>query len=450
MRALSIVGGGVRLLAGVGLVLSLGVGAPPAAQAAITLGAPRAVAGIGALSGVGCTSAGCVAVGSNSSNFPGEGVVVPVAADGTPGNARAVAGTLGLSGVGCMSAGCVAVGSNSYVAGEGVVVVPVAADGTPGSARAVAGVYGLSGVGCTSAGCVAVGENSSFPNGVVVVPNEGVVVPVAADGTPGSAQAVAGAYELRGVGCTSAGCIAVGSNSARDGVVVPIAADGTPGSVQTVAGTQVLDAVGCTSAGCVAVGESSAGDGVVVPVAADGTPGSARTVAGTQFLDGVGCTSAGCVAVGTNSYFAEGVVVPVSVTSSTPKPTPQPKPSCTLKPKTDLRVGALSLRVKCDRAASVKLTGTVKEPIGKKHHGKQRYKTFKLKAVSRTVKAGGSVALVLKLPGAALRALKHGAKESATLTLTGTVKEPIGKKHHGKQRYKRVKLRAVSRTVVLS
>ncbi|MDQ2760621.1 MAG: hypothetical protein M3Y17_09390, partial [Actinomycetota bacterium] len=96
------------------------------------------------------------------------------------------------------------------------------------------------------------------------------------------------------------------------------------------------------------------------------------------------------------------------------------------------------------------LTGTVKEPIGKKHHGKQRYKTFKLKAVSRTVKAGGSVALVLKLPAAALRALRQGAKESATLTLTGTVKEPIGKKHHGKQRYKRVKLKAVRRTVVLS
>ncbi|MDQ2760169.1 MAG: hypothetical protein M3Y17_06970, partial [Actinomycetota bacterium] len=207
MRALSIVGGGVRLLAGVGLVLSLGVGAPPAAQAAITLGAPRAVAGTFGFSGVGCTSAGCVAVGSN---FAGEGAVVPVAADGTPGRVRADAGTHELGGVGCTSAGCVAVGSNF---------------------------------------------NFDFATGY-------------------------GFYE---------------------GVVVPVAADGTPGRAQTVAGTDYFSGVGCTSAGCVAVG-SSAGEGVVVPVAADGTPGSARTVAGTQFLDGVGCTSAGCVAVGTNSY----------------------------------------------------------------------------------------------------------------------------------------------------
>ena len=393
MRVLSIVGGGVRLLAGVGLVLSLGVGAPPAAQAAITLGAPRAIAGTQELGGVGCTSAGCVAVGYNSP----EGVVVPIAADGTPGRARAVAG--------------------------GDV---------------------LSGVGCTSAGCVAVGNSSAG----------GVVVPIAADGTPGRAQTVAGTGYLEGVGCTSAGCVAVGSNFSREGVVVPVAADGTPGRARTVAGTYVISEVGCTSAGCVAVGFSSYfanGVGVVVPVAANGTPGRAQAVAGANDLSGVGCTSAGCLAVGDNAAGTAGVVVPVSVPSSMPTPTPRPKPSCTLKPKskTDLRVGTLSLSVKCDRAASLKLTGTVKEPIGKKHHGKQRYKTFKLKAVSRTVKAGGSVALVLKLPAAALRALRHGAKESATLTLTGTVKEPIGKKHHGKQRYRTFKLKAVSRTVVL-
>src|ERR1700683_3551174 len=51
----------------------------------------------------------------------------------TPGAARPVTGTVGLSGVACGSAtGCIAVGAG----GAGSVVVPLAADGTPGTAVA--------------------------------------------------------------------------------------------------------------------------------------------------------------------------------------------------------------------------------------------------------------------------------------------------------------------------
>lgn len=65
MRSEGIVGGWLRSMLTVGLVVALGLAVAPAAQAAVTPGTPEAVTGAAALDGIACTSGGCIAVGQN-------------------------------------------------------------------------------------------------------------------------------------------------------------------------------------------------------------------------------------------------------------------------------------------------------------------------------------------------------------------------------------------------
>jgi hypothetical protein len=113
-----------------------------------------------------------------------------------------------------------------------------------------------------------------------------------------------------------------------------------------------------------------------------------------------------------------------------PPPPPPPPPSCTLKPAgarvfasttKKHRRGVLKLTARCDQAATLLLAGNVtarlKPPKGKKHG---RIKTFKLTAVHASATANKSRTLTVKLPKAALTALKRRARESVTFKLTAT------------------------------
>ena len=74
--------------------------------------------------------------------------------------------------------------------------------------------------------------------------------------------------------------------------------------------------------------------------------------------------------------------------------------------------GVLTLDVRCKRAGSLKLRGTVTEKSGK------RRRSFKIRLVVGEAKTGVKEVLTVKLPAAALKALSHKVIESVTFTLT--------------------------------
>jgi uncharacterized delta-60 repeat protein len=117
------------------------------------------------------------------------------------------------------------------------------------------------------------------------------------------------------------------------------------------------------------------------------------------------------------------------------------KPSCTLaaggsrvfalalgrhakkpKPKKTPAKGVLVLTARCGQAAQLSLKGAVTTAATKKKGKRKgsRAKTFPIAAVGGSAPAGKSLTLTVKLPAAALSALKRGARESAAFTLTVT------------------------------
>lgn len=74
--------------------------------------------------------------------------------------------------------------------------------------------------------------------------------------------------------------------------------------------------------------------------------------------------------------------------------------------------GVLTLDVRCKRAGSLKLRGTVTEKSGK------RRRSFKIRLVVGEARTGVKDVLTVKLPAAALKALSHKVIESVTFTLT--------------------------------
>jgi Tol biopolymer transport system component len=87
--------------------------------------------------------------------------------------------------------------------------------------------------------------------------------------------------------------------------------------------------------------------------------------------------------------------------------------------------GVLQLTARCSQAANVTVTGLLTEVIKKKRkkRGKSkrsRPKTLRVAAVGGSADAGKLVTLTVRLPRAALSALKQGARESLAFTLTAT------------------------------
>jgi hypothetical protein len=70
----------------------------------------------------------------------------------------------------------------------------------------------------------------------------------------------------------------------------------------------------------------------------------------------------------------------------------------------------------------VTVTGAIKTTAGKHKRGaRPKTKTFRVRRTVVRVRAGKTVIVAVKLPGAALRLLRNGYKETAALTLTATV-----------------------------
>ena len=83
--------------------------------------------------------------------------------------------------------------------------------------------------------------------------------------------------------------------------------------------------------------------------------------------------------------------------------------------------------VRCDQAAQLLLAGKISAVLKtnssspKTGKGKQpKAKTFQITALRSSITANKSLTLSVKLPKAALTALKNGVRESAAFTLTVT------------------------------
>jgi hypothetical protein len=91
-------------------------------------------------------------------------------------------------------------------------------------------------------------------------------------------------------------------------------------------------------------------------------------------------------------------------------------------------VDMLAVAVKCNQAASARVSGAGSERLSRKHA-----KRFKLGPLTASVPAGVEHIFDLKLPASAIKGLKHGRKESASLALaasnangTGTARASAG------------------------
>jgi hypothetical protein len=169
-------------------------------------------------------------------------------------------------------------------------------------------------------------------------------------------------------------------------------------------------------------GKVTSAGGISCPTSCDhtytsGTSDTLTAVAarGSRFTgwSGGGCSGTGTCKVAVSS--ALGVTANFAL---------EP-PSCSLsvvsgkialrKKRKSPPVDALVVVVKCSQAASARVSGTVSEEVTRK-----RSKRFKLGSVSAAVSAGVGHAFDLKLPASAIKALKHGHKESVSLSLTAS------------------------------
>jgi hypothetical protein len=139
---------------------------------------------------------------------------------------------------------------------------------------------------------------------------------------------------------------------------------------------------------------------------------TATAAGGSTFVgwSGGGCSGTGTCVVALSSDQT------ITATFATVSP---PVARCTLKAVSNKvhlkkKPATLSLRASCDQAASGTVTGTLKAVI------KKKTKTFHLGATSVRLTAGGTAVVNVKLPSAAVRALKSRAKESAAFTLRAT------------------------------
>jgi uncharacterized repeat protein (TIGR02543 family) len=83
-------------------------------------------------------------------------------------------------------------------------------------------------------------------------------------------------------------------------------------------------------------------------------------------------------------------------------------------------VGTVPVTVQCNQAATVKLTGVLVEVIGKGKHGKLITKTFRLKAITVSVRPNAPMVLLVKLPKLAFAGLKAHKAETIKFTLSGS------------------------------
>jgi Divergent InlB B-repeat domain len=201
-------------------------------------------------------------------------------------------------------------------------------------------------------------------------------------------------------------------------IVGPISTGGTTGGGG--GGTSHTLAVTKNGAGSGTVASAPAGINCGAACSAGFTSGTqvtltATAAGGSTFAgwSGGGCSGTGTCVVTLNSDQT------ITATFAT---IPPPLARCTLKAVSNKvhlkkKPATLSLKASCDQAASGTVTGTLK--IVTKQKGKKKTKTFHLSTAHVSLTTGGTSPVVtVKLPAAAVNALKLRAKESATFTLT--------------------------------
>jgi hypothetical protein len=207
------------------------------------------------LYGVGCSSPSNCWIGGSSGYL---GAVIATFQNGYPGNLQTVGESGAMRAVVCRDVNCLAVGDQpAKRLDEGLVVFDL------GSRRLKeqipSGVSQLYGASCRNTTCIAVGTNKGSTEGVILL---------AMGQTLHNAEAVSDSTSINGVACsaTTFDCLAVGANSSNEGVVAGIY-DGTPGTAQTVAGTDELSGVACpTDISCLVVGANSSDEGVLAMI----------------------------------------------------------------------------------------------------------------------------------------------------------------------------------------
>jgi hypothetical protein len=186
------------------------------------------------------------------------------------------------------------------------------------------------------------------------------------------------------------------------------------------------------------------------------TPGTSVTLiatpaAGSRFAGWSGaCTGTGTCTVlldydqNVTAGFVPGPAPGAPTTSTTPTTTTPPASGhthatavrCTLKPngntvllakrhgrnhRHDPKPGTLTLTVRCDQAAAVRLTGRLTTLTGRaRSHGKRRGQTTPLGPVRASVRAGAARSLTITIPTGALKALARHQRESVTFSLSAT------------------------------
>ena len=308
---------GLVLAAAVAVVVQL-LGMLPAEAATA---AAQTVPGMQRLNDVWCTPGPtCLGVGVTTQD---QGGVVVLAPSGPIGPVRAVAGTAELWSVTCSTAGtCLAVGEGP----SSGVVVELAADGTPVAVRSTA-TNALYGVACpTATTCLAVGTVQTVSDSYPYLIGTSWYV-VITNGQPGRARAFSSeAGPMTGISCpSSTRCVAVGNAtiallSSVNGAWTPTLSRSSS-SWPTGAGYPTEDiscptATQCyaTAAGFIVSGGGHMGVPAMMPVSADGVPGPVRILSsGSGHTNGISCVGSGtCTVVGRDNDTDQGISIDVA------------------------------------------------------------------------------------------------------------------------------------------
>ncbi len=359
---------------------------------------------------VSCPTASlCVAVDFNGNIFTSTDPTDPASW------AQSASDPSGLAAVSCASAqACVAIdfGGNVLTStnptASGDWSAPSAVDST-----------GLSAISCPTADfCMATdGEGDAFLT----------TDPTAADATWTEAHDVDGMESLYAVSCGSANLCLSG-----DGVGNVVQAAGPLLMVSTAgsgSGTVSGNGISCPG-NCM----SNYPSGETVVLTAD--PASGSTFAGWS---GAGCSGRGTCTVTLSADQSVTATFNVQSSSTTPPPTTTSTPpptttSTTAAPRCELtirssevlvtshthkqqpRVGRLQVVAKCNQAAHATLNGKI--TVRQRVHGKLKTTKLAFARTSASVRAATKMVIDRTLPKRALTALRAGANESVSFTLT--------------------------------
>lgn len=236
--------------------------------------------------------------------------------------------------------------------------------------------------------------------------------------TPASGSTFAG---WSGGGCSGTGTcqVTLGADTTVTATFNP-----TTGSGPTTAALSVTTAgtgsghVTTSAGGISCPGTCSARLALGAAVTLTATPSAGSTFAGWS---GGGCSGTGACTL----TLSADTTVTATFNPATGNPPPPPKPTCSLAvvtahvtsriPGRTPKTGRLTLRISCDQAATVSVTGVLAERLTR-----HKLRKIRLKTIHAPITAGREGTFVVKVPAAAITGLKHRRRESVVLTLVAS------------------------------